>query len=63
MTAAELTELVGRSGVWRTIGDCLKIRIKTLDARQSYGRVDVRITPEAGNGEAWVDSDFVTLDK
>lgn len=35
--------------------DKMRIKVKVLDARKSFGRDDVLITPVAGDGEQWVD--------
>lgn len=53
MTATELTEYVGREGLWTTPIGSIKIRVKVTDARQAYGRFELRVTPLAGSGETW----------
>ena len=35
--------------------DQMKIKVKVLDARKSYGRDDVKVTPVEGSGEQWID--------
>jgi hypothetical protein len=34
----------------------MKIKVKVIDARKSYGRDDVLITPVSGSGSQWVDA-------
>jgi len=54
MTASELNQYVGRTGIWEIPKVGVKIRVKILDARSSYGRFELKITPLAGSGETWV---------
>jgi hypothetical protein len=35
--------------------DKMRIKVKVLDARKSFGRDDVLVTPVAGDGEQWID--------
>jgi hypothetical protein len=35
--------------------DKMRIKVKVIDSRKSFGRDDVLITPVAGDGEQWVD--------
>ncbi len=53
MTANELGENVGREGTWTTPIASIKIRVKILDARQIFGRLELKVTPLGGTGEAW----------
>ena len=36
-------------------------RVTIKDGRAAYGRLDVLVTPEAGEGEAWVSADRVRV--
>jgi hypothetical protein len=60
LTANELNEYVNREGTWAAPIADLKIRVKVIDARQIFGRLELKITPLAGSGEAWAQN--VTLD-
>jgi hypothetical protein len=35
--------------------DKLSVKVRILDARKSFGRDDVLITPVNGSGEQWID--------
>lgn len=35
--------------------DKMKVKVKVIDARKSYGRDDVLVTPVSGSGSQWVD--------
>ncbi len=53
MTSAELAEYVGREGLL-TMGGPLGVSIRSLDAREVFGRLDVYVEPVVGSGKAWV---------
>lgn len=53
MTLQELSKLVGQE-VTLPVPGGLTIRVQTIDARVSYGGVQVLVTPVAGDGQAWV---------
>jgi hypothetical protein len=53
MTASELSQYVGREGTWEVPKVGVKIKVKILDARSSYGRFELKISPVAGSGETW----------
>jgi hypothetical protein len=46
--------LVEKSGDFR-------VQAKILNARDSYGRIDVKVTPMWGSGSKWVNSDRVVV--
>lgn len=50
-TANELQTLVGKEGSIQEAGLVIGVRIK--DAKVSYGRPRVLVTPIAGSGETW----------
>ena len=62
MTAVQLFDLVGRSGLYSPDRDAFAFRVKITDARTTFGRVHVLIAPEAGHGTRWVDVEAVDLD-
>jgi hypothetical protein len=35
--------------------DKMRIKVKVIDSRKSFGRDDVLITPVSGDGEQWID--------
>lgn len=53
MTAQELAAYVGKSATLESEGVSIPVTIK--DARESYGRIDVLVSPTQGEGETWVD--------
>ena len=53
MTNQELATYVGREGLLSGVG-LLSVCIRSLDAREVYGRLDVLVEPVEGTGEAWV---------
>lgn len=42
-------------------GSELRVAVKIMDARDSFGRIDVLVSPENGSGEAWVSADRVKV--
>lgn len=52
MTNAKLAEFVGREGILSI--DKLGVLVRSLDAREVYGRLDILVEPVAGTGKAWV---------
>ena len=52
MTNTELASYVNKEGILNT--DKLGVLIRSLDAREVYGRLDVLVEPVAGTGQAWV---------
>lgn len=61
MTANELGQYVNREGTWSTPIGSIQIRVRVIDARQIFGRLELKITPLAGSGEAWAQN--VEMDK
>lgn len=54
MTSAELSKYIDQHGILNTEGGKLGMCIHTLDARESYGRLDVLVEPMSGTGQTWV---------
>jgi hypothetical protein len=58
-------DLIGKTGLYKVPirseeeQVAFKVKVKILDAKQAFGRTDVKITPEAGEGMAWVSKDKV----
>lgn len=52
MTAEELASYIGREGIlgFEKLGVC----VRSTDAREVYGRLDVLVEPIQGTGKAWV---------
>ena len=51
---------VGKSGKMEM--GCLFFRVNIVDERFRYGRYDVKVRPEGGEGERWVEFHNVILD-
>jgi hypothetical protein len=56
----ELEKLVGRTGTLDIPGG-MRVQVKILEVKQTYGRLRVRVRPVAGDGEAWIYRERVTL--
>jgi len=50
-TQNDLNEYIGKTGTYETGG--LVVNVKILDARNTFGRVDLLITPVSGLGQKW----------
>ena len=64
MTAGELDKLRGMNATLRVSersGATLGFPVKITDARESFGRLDVLVTPLDGEGEAWVSAERVKV--
>ena len=48
----KLAELIGEVRLLRV--DSLRVRIRVLDVREVFGRVDCLVEPVAGSGGQWV---------
>ena len=51
MTARELAHLIGQR-VLLPLGG-LRVEVEIRDAREVFGRIDVLVSPVAGEGEVW----------
>lgn len=60
MGLGKVAAMVGKEATLTT-GEGLKIAVRVLDARQSYGRTEVLVEPVTGSGKAWVTSKRVRL--
>ncbi len=60
MTSKEIHELLSKAATLHG-KDGMDIAVRIVDAREAYGRLDVRVTPVAGSGEVWVNADRVTI--
>lgn len=58
LTSNQLAQAVGRTAVLKT-PQAVRFLVTILDARVSYGRTQYQITPQAGDGSAWVDETSV----
>ena len=59
-TSQELAAFVGQTG--RIDLNGLSIQVKVQDARLRFGHIDLLLTPEAGDGQRWVEAKGVRLD-
>lgn len=60
MTGRELVNLIGQQGTLRSL-DGLSVAVQIVDARENFGRIDVLVSPTAGEGTAWVSAGRVTV--
>ena len=58
-TVRELAQYLGRSGHYHVQG--MEVAVKVMDARVSFGQVQLAIAPYSGSGSAWVARDSVRL--
>lgn len=58
----KIAAMVGKEATLTT-GEGLKIPVRVLDARQSYGRTEVLVEPVRGTGKAWVTAKRVRLER
>ena len=65
MTVREMSEVVGKTCSVAVVLGSVRGRIfaEIADVRESYGRTDylIRVLPVAGEGEAWVSAERVTV--
>lgn len=61
--ASELAALIGRQGILETGQEGLRVAVKVREAKSSYGRPRVYVTPLSGNTEqgAWVEVNRIEL--
>jgi hypothetical protein len=55
MTTAELAKLLGQLGSYYIPG--LVIEVTVIDARMSWGQVQLQIQPTSGSGSKWVNAE------
>lgn len=58
MNTLEMMPAIGRRVDWQPVPGIL-VRVEIINVRQVYGRVDLEISPVAGNGRKWVSLDSV----
>jgi hypothetical protein len=72
MTAVEASKLLDKEGFLpfhyltknRTSYDgVVRVNVRVIDVRNSYGNDQVRVTPIAGQGSLWVNLDRVRFDE
>jgi hypothetical protein len=59
MTGRELAAMIGQNATYRV--GALTLAVTVTDARTRFGNLDLLISPDAGTGEQWVQSDSVTM--
>jgi hypothetical protein len=57
VSAAELAGFIGREALADLEPRGLRVRVRIIDARHVFGRIDARIEPTDGEGSAWVSLD------
>jgi hypothetical protein len=55
MTTAELAKLLGQLGSYYIPG--LVIEVTVIDARMSWGQLQLQIQPTSGSGSKWVNAE------
>lgn len=63
MNIPELSRAIGQTGLLSDLRTDIKFSIRILDARISYSRVDLLVTPVTGTGQTWVSAERVQIDK
>jgi hypothetical protein len=58
-TVKEMAQYLGRSGRFHVQG--MEVAVRVIDARLSFGVVQLEIAPYSGSGSAWVARDSVRL--
>ena len=58
-TVKELAQYLGWSGLYHVRG--MGVAVKVVDARVSFGQVQLEIEPYGGTGSAWVAQDSVQI--
>lgn len=68
MTTAELNALLGREGVLATpvgkvdgLAVFVRFDVVITDAREVFGRLDLKFRPVAGSGEGWASNAVIPL--
>lgn len=59
LTGFDLADYMGRTGSLRV--DSLRVEVRIADARQVWGRLDLLVSPVAGQGAEWVSAERVTI--
>jgi len=57
MTVKELAANIDKHG-FLDIGN-MQVKVRIIDVRQVFGRIDYNVTPTDGNGNIWVESNRV----
>lgn len=58
-TANDMTPVIGQTVQLRV--EDIKVLVMVLNAKNSYGRLRLLVTPVAGSGEQWVEMSRVSL--
>lgn len=61
MSMAELTKVIGKTGLLRADG--IRVGVEILDVKQAYGRTRYVVSPIAGDGQVTVEDYRVELSK
>jgi len=59
VTVRGLGQFLGRSGHFHVQG--MEVAVKVVDARVSFGQVQLEIEPYSGSGSAWVALDSIKI--
>ena len=58
MTTAEMAKYIGQTGTYHGIPG-LVVEVKIVDARMSWGQLQLQVQPTSGSGSKWVNSDSI----
>ena len=59
MSANELSKIIGRQATWKIFD--LDVPVTVTDARRVFGRTDIQIQPNGGNGTHWCSDRAITI--
>lgn len=59
MKLSELAARIGQVGYLRS--EAFRVPVRILDGKSSYGEPRYLVTPEGGEGEAWVNATRITF--
>ena len=62
MSVSQMAKMIGQNGHIFGAGD-MRISVRIVDVKVSYGQVRYQITPLAGDGTAWINVDSIVIDR
>lgn len=62
MSVTQMAKMIGQKGHIFGTGD-MRISVRIIDVKVSYGQVRYQITPLAGEGTTWINVDSIVLDR
>ena len=58
MTVGQMAKYIGQTGTYHGIPG-LVVEVKIVDARMSWGQLQLQVQPTSGSGSKWVNSDSI----